>query len=199
LIPSPGQYLLAGAASQTDLLPVPLFSTESSLQGFIASAPIPPTWKPGTEIYLRGPLGSGFLLPVSVRKVALIAFDGNASRLRGLIRPALQQGGAIVLASDSEIGNLPDEVEIQPLSAMRDILDWADYSIFDVMRENLPVLCEKLLGVSQPSVKKKAQVLVGTPIPCGGIADCGVCAVNTKSSWMLACEDGPVFDLREFV
>jgi dihydroorotate dehydrogenase electron transfer subunit len=55
------------------------------------------------------------------------------------------------------------------------------------------------LGVSQPSVKKKAQVLVGTPIPCGGIADCGVCAVNTKSSWMLACEDGPVFDLREFV
>jgi NAD(P)H-flavin reductase len=51
--------------------------------------------------------------------------------------------------------------------------------------------------MNQLSVKQEAQVLVRTSIPCGGIADCGVCAVMTKSNWKLACKDGPVFDLKE--
>jgi len=63
MVPSPGQYLLAGIASPSDPLPVPLFSTESKPGGFIASAPIPDFWTPGTIITLRGPLGRGFDLP----------------------------------------------------------------------------------------------------------------------------------------
>jgi NAD(P)H-flavin reductase len=197
LIPSPGQYLLSGNASLSDPLPVPLFSTESTPLGFTASAPVPDTWRPGQELSLRGPLGRGFIVPPSARKIALVAFDDSPARLRGLIAPALKQGAAVVLVCDTEEDNLHDDVEIQPLSALDDVLAWVDYAAFDVLRESLYGLRERLIGTNQLSVKKEAQVLVRTSIPCGGVADCGVCAVMTKSNWKLACKDGPVFDLRE--
>ncbi|MEW6288010.1 MAG: hypothetical protein AB1509_17505 [Chloroflexota bacterium] len=197
LIPAAGQYLLASCASSFDSLPVPLFSTESTPSGFIACAPIPKAWTPGVELALRGPLGRGFLLPPSARKVALIPFDEDASRLRALVAPALKQGAAVVLLGDSDMGGLPDEVEVQPFSLLEDVLAWADYAAFDVLRENLPGLRERLGGSSQVSAGKEAQVLVRTPLPCGGVAECGVCAVTLKSGWKMACKDGPVFDWRE--
>jgi dihydroorotate dehydrogenase electron transfer subunit len=118
-------------------------------------------------------------------------------RLKSLIPPALKQGAAVVLVSDSDVERLPDEVEVQPFSALDEILDWADYIAFDVVRESLPELRERLEELNQVSVGKEAQVLIYTPVPCGGVAECGVCAVTLKSNWRLACKDGPVFDLRE--
>ncbi|PWB77823.1 MAG: hypothetical protein C3F07_00475 [Anaerolineales bacterium] len=197
LIPSPGQYLLAGSASILDPLPVPLFFTDSALQGFIASAPVPDAWNPGQEVFLRGPLGRGFDLPPSARKVALIAFDGPPARLRGLIQPALKQSASVVIVCESEEANLPDEVEVQPLSLMDDVVEWADFIAIDVLRGSLLGLRERMGGRNQLAALAEAQVLVHTPVPCGGIADCGVCAVNTKSGWKLACKDGPVFAWRE--
>ena len=197
LVPAPGQYLLAGAASSSDPLPVPLFFTESAPSGFIASAPLTETWLPGQEIALRGPLGRGFELPATSRKVALVPCGGLADRLRGLIRLALGQGAAVVLVSDTDGEHLPDEVEVQPLAALEEVLAWADYVAFDVERGKLPGLRERLGQVKQVPAGKEAQVLVRTPVPCGGVAECGVCALTLKSSLKLACKDGPVFDLRE--
>src|SRR6266498_3709526 len=139
MIPSPGQYLLAGDASEPPL-PVPLFHTDSALQGgadasgghFIAEASVPDSWHPGLELALRGPLGHGFTLPSSARKVGLVAFDSSPTRLRGLIRLALKQEAAVVLVCDSTPEHLPDDVEVQPLSALHEILEWADYLAFDV-------------------------------------------------------------------
>lgn len=196
LIPAPGQYLLAGDGSGAPL-PVPLFFTDSAAEGFIASAPVPDSWNPGHEICLRGPLGHGFALPLSARKVGLVAFDDSSVRLRGLVQPALKQGAAVVLVSDSSEENLPDEVEIQPLSALNKIVEWADYLAFDAAREHLPGLRELLGRTNQSSALPEAQILVHTPVPCGGIAECGVCAVILKSNWKLACRDGPVFDWGE--
>ena len=196
LIPSPGQYLLAGDGANSPL-PVPLFHTDSAPQGFIAAAPIPDSWNPGTELQLRGPLGHGFGLPLTVRKVGLIAFDNSPARLRGLIQPALKQDAAVVLVYNSSVENLPDEVEVHPLSALNDIVEWADYLAFDVARENLNQLREHLGKLNQVAAGKDAQVLVRTAIPCGGVAECGICAVTLKASWKLACKDGPVFDWRE--
>ncbi len=150
---------------------------------------------PGMEISLRGPLGNGFALPASARKIALIALDVLPSRLRGLIRPALSQGAAVVFVSDSQVENLADEVEVQPLSALGEVFAWADYAAFDVTRENLSGLMERLGKPNQLSAGKEADVLVRTPVPCGGVAECGVCAVVTKSGWKMACKDGPMFKL----
>ena len=195
MIPSPGQYLLAGNASP-EPLPVPVMFTGSAPGGFIA-APVPEFWKPGLELILRGPLGRGFVLPVTARKVGLIAYDDPPARLNGLIGSSLMQGAAVVLVCESLTGSLAEDVEVQPLSALMDIVKWADYLAFDVARENLPRLKEMLGAPNQWSVVKEAQVLIRTAIPCGGIAECGVCSVVTGSGWKMICKDGPVFDWAE--
>ena len=92
LIPSPGQYLLAGDGSDSPL-PVPLFHTDSAPQGFLAAAPVPDWWHPGLELSLRGPLGRGFTLPVSARKVGLIAFDELACTAERLDPAGTEAGG----------------------------------------------------------------------------------------------------------
>jgi NAD(P)H-flavin reductase len=196
LIPSPGQYVLAGDASDAPL-PVPLFHTDSAPQGFIAAAPIPDAWNPGGELYLRGPLGHGFDLSLSARRVGLIAFDVSPARLRGLIQPALKHGAAVVLVCKSTVDNLPDEVEVHPLSALNEIVEWADYLAFDAAREDLNQLKEGPGKLRQVAAGKESQILVRTAIPCGGAAECGICAVTLRSSWKLACKHGPVFHWNE--
>lgn len=194
LIPGPGQYLLTNDGSDS-ILPVPIFHTDSAPQGFIS--PAPDSWRPGDVVHVRGPLGRGFSMPVSARKVGLVAFDGPPAHLRGLIQPALRQNASVVFLCDSNADHLPDDVEVQPLSTLEDILKWADFIALDVQRENLLKLRERLGERTQLSMLSGAQVLIRTPMPCGGIADCGVCAVTTRSGWRMGCKDGPVFDLKE--
>ncbi len=196
LIPSPGQYLLASDGSDSPL-PVPLFHTDSAPQGFTAAGPVPDSWRPGSELSLRGPLGRGFALPLTARKVGLIAFDGSPMRLKGLVRPALKQGAAVVLVCNSTPANLPDDVEVHPISAWQEIVQWADYLAGEVSRANLNQWRERLGKPSQLSAGREAQILIHTPVPCGGVADCGVCAIKLKSDWKLACKEGPVFDWNE--
>ena len=193
LIPAPGQYVLASDGSESPL-PLPLFHTDLAPRGFLAPVPRNVTWSPGLALHLRGPLGRGFTLPLSVRRVGLVAFDDSPVRLIGLIRQTLERDAAVVLVCDSAPDNLPDEVEVQPLSAMNEILEWADYVAFDVARENLNRLRETLGKQNHVAAGIGAQVLVRTPVPCGGVGECGVCAVTFQSEWRLACKDGPVFD-----
>jgi NAD(P)H-flavin reductase len=192
LIPAPGQYVLARHGSDS-LLPVPVFHTDLAPEGFIG--PAREGWRPGDVLALRGPLGRGFSLPVSARKVGLVAFDGSPAHLRGVIAPALRQNAAIVLLCDASADHLPDDVEIQPLSTLEEILGWADYMALDAGSENIQDLMEKLGGWKPRSVLHVAQILIRAPMPCGGLADCGVCALTTKSGWKLICKEGPVFDL----
>ena len=198
LIPAAGQYLLASDALDSPL-PIPLFYTDSAPQGFIAAPPVPASWNPGQEIALRGPFGHGFEIPTAARKIALIAYDDSHLRLRGLIQPSLRQGAAVVLVGNFAIENLPDAVEMQPLSLLPEIMAWADYAAFDVARENLFQLKEKLGVLKQVSAWSGAQVLIHTPVPCGGVAECGICAVSIRSGWKMACRDGPVFKYNELL
>ena len=195
LIPAPGQYLVASHASDSPL-PVSVYSTESAPDGFFA-APVPDWWSPGMDLHLRGPLGRGFTLPVPARRVALLALDESPGRLLGLIAPALKQGAAVVLVTDSDADSLADDVEVHPTSALGEAAGWADYLAFDLARDSLPGWRERLGSMKQAWAGKDAQILVHTPVPCGGVADCGVCAVTLKSGWALACKDGPVFALGE--
>src|SRR5258708_39424704 len=127
LIPAAGQYLLASDASDSPL-PVPLFYTDSAPEGFMAASPFPDSWMPGMSLSLRGPLGRGFVIPAAARKVALVAFDDSPLRLRGLIRPALKQGAAVVLLSGSAMEHVSDEGGMQPLSTLSEMIALGCYA-----------------------------------------------------------------------
>jgi hypothetical protein len=192
LIPAPGQYVLAHAVDSVDPLAVPVFFSQSAPNGFIAAPTL--SWMPGTRLNLRGPLGHGFSIPLVARKVALVAFDDSPERLRGLIPIAFKQEAEVVLVSDRVMGDLPEAVEMQPLQALIEIYQWSDYVAFDVARENLPQLV-KLLGAKGPA---HAQVLTRAPMPCGAIAECGICSIIVRNEWKMICKDGPVFDFSDF-
>jgi hypothetical protein len=203
LIPAPGQYTLAQLGSlhaPADApLPIPVFSAGLAPGGFLAAPPLPGDWSPGAALRLRGPLGRGFSIPIVARRIALIAPGDDPARLLPLSPLALRQSAAITLVTDAAPGDLPDEVEVQPMRAINTVLSWADYVGADVRRESLPALA----ALHQNVFKGEAQALVRTPMPCAGIADCGVCALSVQrgatpgAAFKLACADGPVFDLRE--
>ena len=198
LIPKPGQYLLAHDGSDS-LLPAPVFNAGSVPGGFLIAPPIPPTWQPGATLSLRGPLGKGFSLPHSARRIALVSLGETPARLKPLLVTALEQNAALVLVSDLDLPDLLPEVEIQSVSALAEVAHWADYLAIDIARESLPELREMLGLGRQAQVTFEAQALIVTPMPCGGLAECGVCAVTARRGWKLACKDGPVFDLDELI
>jgi hypothetical protein len=203
LIPAPGQYLLAHACASSEPLAVPIFFSDSAPNGFRAAPYLSLAWTPGIQLNLRGPLGHGFSMPAAARKVALIAFDESPERLRGLISIAFKQGAEVVLGTDVLADDLPEAVEVQPLQALKYIYQWADYAAFDTARENLPEL-KKLLGVGNADLRNlkslpETQVLVRAPMPCGALAECGVCALTIRHEWKMICKDGPVFDLASIL
>jgi len=198
LIPSPGEYLLVHDGSDSSL-PASIFNAGSIPGGFLIAPPIPQTWQPGTTLSLHGPLGHGFSMPTSARCIALVALGETSARLKPLLVEALRNGASVVLVSDLELTGLPPEVEIQPVSALREVVQWADYVAMDLPRESLTGLREKLGPTEQARVKIEAQALVLAPMPCGGMAECGVCAVSLRRGWKMVCKDGPVFDLDQLI
>lgn len=199
LTPLPGQYLLAHNPASNAPLLAPVFSAGSIPGGFLAAPPIPMTWQPGTSLSLRGPLGHGFVMPASARRVALVALGETSTRLKPLLMAALEQNASVVLVSELDLTDLPPEVEIQSVSSLPEVVHWADYAAIDVPRNNLSGLRDKLGFMEQATVPFEAQVLVATSMPCGGIGECGVCAVTIRRGWKMACRDGPVFELKELV
>jgi hypothetical protein len=199
LVPAPGQYLLAHAEDSDLPLADTLFFNDSTPDGFRSAPPLHSSWQPGDALTLRGPLGHGFVLPPSAHKVALIALDDSPARLRGLISLALMQNAEVVLVCESSVADFPEVVEIQPLQAMLDVHQWSDYTAMDVGRENLNWLREEFGKQNQMPARSDAQVLVRASMPCGALAECGVCALVLHHSWKMVCRDGPVFELKDLL
>ncbi|MGD0708857.1 MAG: hypothetical protein ABSA51_10435 [Anaerolineaceae bacterium] len=202
LRPGAGQYLLAHVAGGDDVLPTPVFASGIRENGLQLAGPLPVTWLVGTQLAVRGPLGHGFKLPAGARHVVLASLTDHGSRLALLVEAALSQEApaqeiSIVFCSDSPASGFPSAVEMLPLESLLDLLAWADFFALDAAGDQVSSI-RKLLHL-QPGQRcpVPVQVLVRTPLACGGLAECGLCAVNTRHGWKLACEDGPVFELDE--
>ena len=205
LVPVPGQYVLAHSEDSDAPLATAIFSARTlararqvDMDGFVAAGPLPAHWLPGIPLHLRGPLGRGFKVPASARRIALVALDDSPSRLLALLDTAFGQGAAVTLVCEHAPEDLPLQVEIQPLSALMDVTQWADYAACESPLASLRDLKDKL---TRPILRKPdhLQVLVRTSMPCGGLAQCGVCAVEVRGGYQLACEDGPVFDFNDLL
>ncbi len=198
--PTPGQYLPAQLLrGPSEIIPTHLFrvSTETEL---LALAPLPASWQPGNRLSLLPSQGHGFQLPGSARRVALAAIGVDPGRILPLVPPALAQDATVTLFCDPQpspdiLRQIPSVVEIAPLAALGDNLDWPEYLAVDLKRESLPQL-DEMIGPDE-TLPFTGQVLVRTDMPCHGLAECGVCAVETRHGMKLACSDGPVFELSE--
>lgn len=192
LVPAPGQYLLAHLPASDDPLAVAVFSAGVAADGFFAASSLSSAWTAGAALSLRGPLGRGFAIPANARRVALAAWDVSPAYLLGLLPLAEKQGADLVLLCDDPPEDIPSDVEIRPLAALDEIAQWADYLALAASRAGWR---ERVHERARLKVTREAQALIVTPMPCGGLAQCGVCSVEVgKGSW-LACEDGPVFSL----
>lgn len=201
LVPAPGQYLLAQTRTDTDSpLPVPVYSAATTHNGFYAAAPLPVAWTPGAALALKGPLGRGFSLPPAARKVLLASWGGCGGRVLSLLEACRRQNAEVVLLAETAPEDIPLSVEILPPAALPEAARWADYAALDIKRGQIEsVLASQPLSDSLSLLSGYAQIFIETPVPCGGLAECGLCAVDTRSGVRLACKDGPVFDLTEII
>lgn len=198
LVPPPGRYVLGARDEPREMLevvPTVLFQAAPAPDGFLIASALPAEWRAGTSLALRGPLGQGFTVPTAAMRVALMGWDGSAACLLPVVQLALAQEAAVALVSNSPPAELPHEIEVQPLAALDETCAWADYIAIEISRESLPALRERL-GRRQGL---EGQALVHAPMPCGVLAECGVCAVSFHKGWKMACKEGPVFDLRELL
>lgn len=194
--PLPGQYLLAFAPGQTEALAVPLFPAGQSGEFLRVAPPLPVSWAAGMRLQVRGPLGNGFRLPAAARKVALAPLDCGPERLLALAELALAQDAAVALYSAEIPDGLPSAVEVLLPEQLKDTVEWADYLALD-LGNGQPGRWKEAIGLEDgKKLPFPGQALVRTPILCGGVGECGVCAVRTRSGWALACKDGPVFDVE---
>ncbi len=196
--PGPGQYLLANSVDSIEILPTALFlGLQDKDEGVLFCGDFPDHWTAGMKIHLRGPMGHGFHLPGLARRIALVVKQVDINRLSPLIPLALQQKANIVLYTDQFPEGLTPEIEVFPLDQLVGVAEWADYLAADIRLEDLRVIRQLLgLGLERQRVPFTAEILLRTPMPCGGTAECGVCSVLTHQGYQFACKDGPVFDLN---
>lgn len=203
LEPSPpaqaGQYLLAWSPRERDApLATPLFP--AGLHGEVWLAVSLPGdglhWQPGDALHVRGPLGKGFRLPANAQRVALAALDTTPAPLLPIIGKGLAQGAAVALFGDLPSEPLPAAVEVRPLSELADEVFWADYLALSLQADILPWLHLHLTVPPHALRRAPIEVLVHAPMPCGGLAECGVCAVEGRHHPILICKHGPVLPLR---
>jgi hypothetical protein len=197
-IPAAGQYLQAHKrGDKTAAVPLSLFLGEwpgESASAFTAAPPVPSYWQPGDALTLRGPLGQGFTLPPIAKRVGLVALGDTIARLLPLAEMALNKGVEVALFTDARLPRLPTQVEASPLRALLEALSWGDYLAFDGTPGDYEAIGESLNLSPATRLPCPAQMLVYLPMPCGGLGECGVCALPGKGrKYKLACVDGPVF------
>jgi len=198
ITPQAGQYLLAVDPSDpTVALGTPVFLAKKTERGFWAAPPIPVTWRPGTDLHLAGPSGHGFSIPGNIQRLGLVALGETAARLMPLVWQFVSSQSSVTLFTDLPLPIAPSSLEVFPLVSLVEELNWPDIMVFDLPLNRLPEL-RSLLNLSQgQGLPCQAQVLVTTPMPCAGTAQCGVCAIPSRRGWKLTCADGPVFDLKQ--
>ncbi|MCW5887308.1 MAG: hypothetical protein KIT07_04195 [Anaerolineales bacterium] len=202
-LPRPGQYLQVHDPSDRQaVIATQLFAASwqaaATQRGQVAlhvAGPLPANWQPGQVLHARGPLGRGFAVPAPTRRLALAASGRSASRLLPLGKAASE----VAVFCDEALGELPSHIEVQPLAALPGALAWADFLALDLPPDQVKEL-PRLLGLNERVPKTlSGQALITPPMPCGGLAQCGVCSFATARRTLLACAAGPVFDLGELL
>jgi NAD(P)H-flavin reductase len=191
----PGQYIMAHGDS--DILPIPLYPCGLKESQYTSLVTTSQNWRPGDLLTIRFPLGKGFSLPGTVKRLLMVSGTNNPLRLIPVASRVIEEGGEAAFFTYHLPDRLPVEIEVLTRDQVAEAITWADGIIGDIPLSRLLIWKNLIAGEGSIPQKKTIQVLVDTPMACGGTADCGVCAVKTRHGWMHACTDGPVFPLSE--
>lgn len=197
LKPLPGQYFQVVAPGTEAPAAAALFLAGEQPSQWDLAGTIPPDWVPGRRLRWRGPLGRGFDLPAGASRTAFVPWRVSGLTLLPLLQQALRRKAAVTWYSRQVPGWLPPQVEVLPPESLPEVGNWADYAALICDMNHLTELRAALGLNSSDRMKCPAEVLVNTPLVCGGVGECGVCAVKTRRGWKLACKGGPVFDLDQ--
>jgi dihydroorotate dehydrogenase electron transfer subunit len=137
-------------------------------------------------------------MPERALHLALIALGKTPARLLPFAAQALNRSKTnVALFTDASLPWLPAALEVQRLQNIPEALAWADFLAIDIPLQSLADLRPTLgLGTGERP-PCPGELLIETPMPCGGLAGCGACAVTSRRGWKLACKDGPVFGINE--
>ncbi len=213
---APGTFVLADLGG---FLREPLFPAHLTPQSFDVLVPSThpgAALRPGARVDLLGPLGCGFVVPPTTRRLLLVA---RAMRLPPLLPLALPEQGrlrsiALLVGAESAaelypLRHLPPAAEVHIVTAdgsagrqgslgelFREMVGWADQVCIAEDPAGFPALAEIVRERRVSPVRGFAQALVAPAFACG-VGACRGCAVSTGRGFRLACTDGPVFDLLE--
>lgn len=192
IMPEPGQAVLTIELGSDRPYRMALYPTRMTPGGFIADRSPIPSWLPGTELDLLGPVGRGFSPPENSQRWLLLGVEMTPKRLWPLIDMGLERGIAISVWTNRAPLRLPPQVEFMP--DLSEALSWADYLAVETHAESLMTL-RSLLGLSpEIDLSIPAEAFIATGMPCG-VGACQGCGVESRRGWLLSCQEGPVFDL----
>ena len=168
----------------------------------------------GDNINLLGPLGKGFSIYPSSRKLLLLAGGIGIAPLRFLAQQALNQGYSVrLLLGASTAAQLYPRHLLLPkaeliittedgttgkkgmiTNLLPDFLDWAD----QIFACGPTEMYRAMITRNQQLKGKSVQVSLEVRMGCGrGV--CYGCTVKTKQGLKQVCQDGPVFDLDDIL
>ncbi|MCC6614573.1 MAG: hypothetical protein IT320_13920 [Anaerolineae bacterium] len=208
----PGQYVLARVGEGwTPYLREPWWYVLSGKGSLTVERPVTIDYEPGQVVSLLGAVGQPFRFRRTLRNVLLLVHETEPSPLLSMIPPLLASRVSVTMvllgsAAGYTTAHLPPEVEV--ISGDSDMnwanrvttVGWADqvfvvvpqsdelghfsriWDLFGQLRAEIPQ--GYLFGVFRPL------------LPCGTGA-CSACMVRTKSGNVLACTQGPTFDLTQ--
>jgi NAD(P)H-flavin reductase len=196
-----GQYFQAHQPGRSlepvgiNLFPGGFHTPSREEQTLITAPPISPDWQPGDTLNLHGPLGKGFHMPLNAARIALITLGETSDHLLPLARSALENNGEVALFTDGHFPKLPANIEVNPLTELQEASSWADYVALSGTWEEVQTARQT---TALKNIRTTAEILVLLPMPCSGLASCGICAIpDRKGNHRLVCEEGPVFNWRE--
>lgn len=167
--------------------------------------------RPGDEISLIGPLGTGFRRDKAARHLLILAEGFGISAVVASAEEALRAGCAVTLVHDAPTASmlypaerLNPEIEIVLLTAdgsagkqggcldaLPDYLPWAD-QIF--LAGSGRLIDGVKAALKRTLSRTPAQVIVEERMACG-VGACLGCVVATKDGLVPSCVHGPVFDV----
>lgn len=192
-----GQYVQAVRAGGDETLASTLWYCGSEGGSLLFWGDFPQEWLPGTSLDLEGPGGKGFKAALRNGNLLLLALHTPYHPLRPLLEQGLKQGMTVSLVSDSAPAELPPALEWLPVGDLPTALAWADTVCAVTRQSDLTEMMRCLRTPPAVGHSPTREVLVLTPIACGGDAKCHICAVPGRRGTLLACKQGPVFPYAE--